>query len=69
MQPEVRKLLWDARDSLEAVRSFLVGKSYAMFEAGRFLPSAVEREFEIIGEALNRQARPVYGTSGGSPAA
>lgn len=57
MQPEVRKLLWDARDALEAVRSFLADKAYATFEADRLLRSGVEREFEIIGEALNQLAK------------
>ena len=39
------------------VRGFVVAKSRAEFEGDLQLPMAVERGFEIIGEALNRICR------------
>ncbi len=57
MPHDVRKLLWDARDSLDAISVFLEGKSYDDFAADRLLRSGVERQFEIAGEALAKLAR------------
>ena len=63
MQHEALKLLWDARDALDAVRTFLAGKSYAAFEEDRLLRSGVERQFEIAGEALSQLAKLDPGTA------
>jgi uncharacterized protein with HEPN domain len=48
------KLLWDVRLAVEAVCGFCAGQTLAEYEANLMLKSAVERQYEIIGEALNR---------------
>lgn len=67
MRPEVRKLLWDALDSLQAIRTFIGGKDYATFVAERLLRSGVEREFQVTGEALNQLAKLDPATAGRIP--
>lgn len=54
MHADARKLLWDARHAAERVARFTLGKSFADYQADEFLRSAVERQLEIIGEALNQ---------------
>lgn len=49
-----KKLLLDVRDAGESILQPTAGKSLAEYSADRFFRRAVEREFEIIGEALNR---------------
>ena len=55
MDQEVKKLLYDIRESILSIEEFLKGtddlKSY---KTNKMLRRAVEREIEIIGEALNR---------------
>ncbi|QWF72331.1 DUF86 domain-containing protein [Methylomonas paludis] len=57
MQRDVRAFLWDANQAAEAIQEFVAGKSFADYTADRLLRSAVERQFEIIGEALNQLCR------------
>jgi uncharacterized protein with HEPN domain len=52
-----KKLLLDVREAGESILQHTAGKSFATYEADRFFRRAVEREFEIIGEALNRLDR------------
>lgn len=54
MQPRVEKLLMDIRLSCDETSGFCQGKTYAMFTQDRMLQLVVERQFEIIGEALYR---------------
>ena len=54
MNDQTRKLLFDVLDSGRSILSYAAGKSFADYEADRKFRRAVEREFEIIGEALNR---------------
>ena len=54
MNDRTRKLLFDALDSGRAIRQWCAGRSYAEYLSDRQFRRAVEREFEIIGEALNR---------------
>lgn len=49
--------LWDARDSAEAILRFVAGKTFEDYQADAMLRAAVERKFEIIGEALNRLSK------------
>ena len=54
MHPDAGKLLWDAQQATERVARFTATKSFADYEADDYLRSAVERQFEVVGEALNR---------------
>jgi len=54
MRLEARKHLEDMRPAAELLTRFTAGKRRADFEADEFLRSAVERQFEIVGEALGR---------------
>lgn len=52
--------LWNARDAAQRIARFTAGRSYDDYLADETLRSAVERQFEIIGEAFAglRQADP-----------
>jgi uncharacterized protein with HEPN domain len=51
------KHLYDAREAARAIRLFAAGKTYEDYCADEMLSSAIERKFEIIGEALARVRR------------
>jgi len=57
MRPESAKLLWDAREAAKAVRLFTDGVTKARFFEDLLVRSAVERQLEIVGEALVRLRR------------
>lgn len=57
MDERRQKLLLDAQAAVEAITSFTAGADEARFRADALLRSAVERQFEILGEALNRLRR------------
>jgi uncharacterized protein with HEPN domain len=57
MHADARKLLWDAQHAAERIARFTAGKTFQLYESDEFLRSAVERQFEIIGEALNQLRR------------
>ena len=54
MQPDSAKLLWDMRSAIERIQRFAAGKSFEDYVADDMLRSAIERQFEIIGEAMTR---------------
>jgi uncharacterized protein with HEPN domain len=54
MQRDPRAYLWDAREAAEAILEFVAGKTFEDYARNRLLRSAVERQFEIIGEVLNQ---------------
>jgi len=54
MNDKTRKLLFDVLDSGRAIRQWCNGRSYDDYLSDRQFRRAVEREFEVIGEALNR---------------
>ena len=54
MRPESKKFLYDIRKASELLAKFAAGKSFADYRADALLRSAVERQFEIIGEALSQ---------------
>jgi uncharacterized protein with HEPN domain len=56
MPPEVAKRLLDAAEALRRIQTFTAGKDAHDFAASELLRSAVERQFEIVGEALGRAA-------------
>lgn len=57
MRNESAKLLWDASEAARAVRTFTDGVTKEQFFADLLLRSAVERQLEILGEALVRLRR------------
>lgn len=57
MQPEVAKLILDVMNAAEAIDAFVVGKRIQDYRKDLMLRSAVERQFEIIGEAIRRLER------------
>ena len=54
MRLESRALLWDMHRAAGFISSFTRARSEQDFLSDAMLRSAVERQFEIIGEALNR---------------
>ena len=54
MNNAAKKLLFDVLDSARSIRDWCTGRTFADYESDRQFPRAVEREFEIIGEALGR---------------
>lgn len=56
MNTHAKKLLLDVLESGKSIRGWCEGKTFRDYESNRQFRRAVEREFEIIGEALNRLA-------------
>ena len=54
---EVRKYLFDIQQACERLAEFTAGKSFEDFASSALLRSAVERQFEVIGEALQQMLR------------
>jgi uncharacterized protein with HEPN domain len=57
MPHNVEKLLMDLRIACTEIIDFVKGKTFEQFLEDRILQLALEREFEIIGEALLRLER------------
>lgn len=57
MVRDPRSLLWDAREAADAVLLFTRDRQLAEYIADRILCAAVERKFEVLGEALNQQSK------------
>jgi uncharacterized protein with HEPN domain len=57
MPRDPRAFLWDALSAGKAIQSFVAGRDALEYSANELLHSAVERKFEIIGEALGQLAK------------
>jgi len=57
MNNRTKKLLFDVLESGRSIHDWCQNRTFAEYEANRQLRRAVEREFEIIGEALNHLSR------------
>jgi uncharacterized protein with HEPN domain len=61
VSPDPSVLLWDARHAAEKIARFTAGCTFDDYLDNEMMRAAVERSFEIIGEALGglRRASPV----------
>ena len=57
MQLEAKTLLYDMRQAARSIGDFTAGRNFEDYTADPMLRSAVERQFEIIGEALGKLAK------------
>ena len=57
MRRDPRAFLWDVREACRLIDEFVVGVSYEEYGSKALVRSAVERQFEIIGEALSQLAK------------
>ena len=57
MRLEARKYLYDIQRAVDLLVDFTSQKTFADYQADVLLRSAVERQFEIIGEAMTHLAR------------
>jgi uncharacterized protein with HEPN domain len=57
MRLEARKYLFDIQQAADRVARFCEGKKFEDYRSDELLRSAVERQFEIMGEALSQLAR------------
>ena len=55
MDNEIKKYLFDIHESIESIEKYLgENRDFNVYMTDKMLRRAVEREFEIIGEALSR---------------
>ncbi len=66
MRRDARTYLWDAQAAVEHILEFTRGRSLDDYLADAMLRAAVERQFEIIGEALNQLRRDAPAIAGRS---
>jgi uncharacterized protein with HEPN domain len=55
MDNKIKKFLYDIRESIESIDSFLgKDRDYDTYMSNKMLRRSIERELEIIGEAINK---------------
>ena len=57
MQRDPRAFLWDVSDAAISIQDFTKGMDVMHFRHSALVQAAVERKFEVIGEALNQLSR------------
>lgn len=57
MQLEAKKYLYDVQQAATRIAEFTAGQQFEDYRSNAILRAAVERQFEIIGEALAQLAR------------
>ena len=67
MHPDSAKPLWDAQQAVQKIARFTLGKSFEQYTTDELLRSGVERQFEIVGEALNQLSRRDPATAASIP--
>lgn len=53
MQPRSAALLWDVLTAVQRIQGFVAAKTWDHYAADVLLRSAVERQFEVAGEAMS----------------
>jgi uncharacterized protein with HEPN domain len=54
MKYDLRKSVWDAKEACWNIQMFTAGLTLDIYQKSNLIRSAVERQFEILGEAFNR---------------
>jgi uncharacterized protein with HEPN domain len=57
MQRDPRAFLWDVREAAMSIEIFIADLDVNAFENNKLVQAAVERKFEVIGEALNQLSK------------
>jgi uncharacterized protein with HEPN domain len=57
MQHDSRAYLWDVRQAADAILDFVAGLDWKTYAEAQVIHAAVERKFQIIGEALNQLSK------------
>lgn len=57
MHRDPRSFLWDVREAALAIQAFTEGMDAGTYAGHAMAQAAVERKFEVIGEALNQLAK------------
>ncbi len=57
MRRDARAYLWDIQQAADAILEFVTGMDRETYSRNEIVHSAVERKFEIIGEALSQLAK------------
>jgi uncharacterized protein with HEPN domain len=56
-QRDPRAFLWDVAEAARAIEGFIAGMDAQAYASSALVNAAVERKFEIIGEALNQLSK------------
>jgi uncharacterized protein with HEPN domain len=67
MQRDPRAFLWDVREAARDIQAFTAGLDASGYEGNSMAQAAVERKFEIIGEALGQLAKTDAGLAARIP--
>ena len=57
MERDPRAFLFDVQDAADSIKAFIADVSFEAYEESPLVHSAVERKFEIIGEALSNLSK------------
>jgi uncharacterized protein with HEPN domain len=57
MQRDPRAFLWDVREAALAIQTFTKNMDAKSYDTNELVQAAVERKFEVIGEALNQLSK------------
>jgi len=57
MRRDPRAFLWDIQSAADSIASFTAGLDHGAYSESELIQAAVERKFEIIGEALAQRAK------------